>query len=465
MQGLGGLVHLNKDKVTAFATVIQGIIQMKIGLISPKGNFWGNNRYFQKYWHNNPDSASQRSYWTGLSSGLLVIAALTPEKYEVELADENLDVVDFEKDYKLVGISCMTQQATRAYEIADEYRRRGKKVVLGGIHPTVMPDEAKLHADSVVIGEVEYLWGKILVDFENNRLQDFYRAEKLVNMKDSPVPRFDLLDPKKYSSIWIQTSRGCPHNCNFCAASKVYGKKYREKSNEQIIGELQYCMKVFKNSRYYFSDDNFFVNKRKKYELLEKMLPLKIRWGATTDISIAEHEELLELAYKSGCNTVLIGFESLSGANLESIDKAKWKFNYREKYQEYIQKIQSYGIGILGAFIVGFDGDDSSAFDSIAEFINETHLYGAQVMILTPFPGTDLRDTLEKEGRITGNNWSNYTAFDVNYLPGKLSKDELERGVVQIFQRITQKENFMKNMEYFKNIHRSLQKKYKKEIS
>ncbi|MBN2037230.1 MAG: B12-binding domain-containing radical SAM protein [Chitinispirillaceae bacterium] len=434
---------------------------MKIGLVSPKGNFWGNNKYFQEYWHNNPNSASYRSYWTGLSSALLVVAALTPEKHEVELVDENFDPVDFDKDYGLVGVTCMTSQATRAYEIADGYRKRGKKVVLGGIHPTVMQDEAKQHADSVVIGEVEYLWVTILSDLENNRLKDFYRAEKLVDMKDSPKPRFDLLDPKRYTSIWVQTSRGCPHDCDFCAASKVYGKKYREKTNEQVLGELRYCTTIFKNGRYYFSDDNFFVNKSKKYELLEKITPMKIRWGATTDISIAEDEKLLELAYKSGCNTLFIGFESLSEANLESIDKAKWKFKYRDKYQEYIQKIQSYGIGILGAFIVGFDKDDSSVFDATAEFIIKNNLYGAQIAVITPFPGTRLRERLEKEGRITGNNWSNYTAFDVNYIPKNFNKDELERKAMGVYQKVINKENFIKNMEYFKNIHKKLQHQYR----
>jgi radical SAM superfamily enzyme YgiQ (UPF0313 family) len=454
------IINAEANKINLVKTKPGRGVVMKIGLISPKGSFWGNNKYFQEYWHKNPDSASYRSYWTGLSSGLLLIAALTPEKHKVELIDENFDAVDFDKDFDLVGISCMTQQAVRGYAIADEYRKRGKKVVLGGMHPTMMPDEAKQHADSVVVGEVEYLWATVLHDFENNRPKDFYRSEKLIDMKDSPVPRFGLLDPKRYSSIWIQTSRGCPHDCNFCAASKVYGKKYREKPNEQVIAELEYCMKILKNARYYFSDDNFFVNKKKKYELLEKILPLKIRWGATTDISIAEHEEILELAYKSGCNTLFIGFESLSSANLQSLDKAQWKFSYLEKYEEYIQKIQSYGIGILGAFIVGFDEDDDSIFDTTAEFIIKNNLYGAQIGILTPFPGTKLREKLEKEGRIIGSNWSNYTVFDVNYIPRNFSKDELEKKAVEIYQKVVSKESFTRKMEYFKNIHRALQNKY-----
>jgi len=429
---------------------------MKIGLISPKGSSWSNNKYFQEYWHNNPNAASYRNYWTGLGTGLLVVAALTPKHHEIELVDENVSPIDFNKDYDLVGISFMTQQATRAYEVADEYRKRQVKVILGGIHPTVLPEEAKRHADSVVIGEVEYLWGKILTDVENNRLQDFYRAEKLVDMKDSPVPRFDLLDNKKYLLAWIQTSRGCPHDCDFCAASKVYGRTYREKADEQIVKEIESAKTVFPNVRYYFADDNFFVNKNKRRRLLEKLIPLKIRWMAQTDVSIAEHDDLLDLAYRSGCIFLFIGFESLNAGSLRKVDKDEWKYKRLEKYPEYIRKIQSFGIGVQGAFIVGFDEDDSSVFNGVSDFIVENKLYGAQITILTPLPGTTVRLALEKEGRITGNDWRSYTGFDVNFTPRKMTKDELERGVVRIYQKITEKEVFLKNMEHFKDIHKKL---------
>ena len=160
-----------------------------------------------------------------------MVAALTPDKHEVEIVDENVDEIDFGKDYDLVGVSCMTQQATRAYAIADQFRKRKSKVVLGGIHPTLLPEEAKTHADSVVVGEVEYVWEKLLRDFEANRLQDFYQAEKLVDLRDSPLPRFDLLNAKKYSKVFIQASRGCPHDCEFCC--RVRGLR------EEVPGKTQ----------------------------------------------------------------------------------------------------------------------------------------------------------------------------------------------------------------------------------
>ena len=290
---------------------------MNIGLISPRGKLGGSNKYFQD-WCNGPAGGwldTFRNYNQGFSTALLVVAALTPDKHQVELVDENFDEVDFDKEYDLVGISCMTQQATRAYAIADEFRKRKRKVVLGGIHPTVLPEEAKAHADSVVVGEVEYLWEKMLRDCERFRLRDFYKSEEPVDMKDSPLPRFDLLDPKKYSSLLLQTSRGCPHDCDFCAASKVYGWRYREKSTAQVLREIEYGKSLFGDVPFYLWDDNFFVNKRRRRELLEQLISLNIRWLSQTDVSIAEHEDLLSLAYQGGCQLLFIGLESLRGEN------------------------------------------------------------------------------------------------------------------------------------------------------
>jgi radical SAM superfamily enzyme YgiQ (UPF0313 family) len=428
---------------------------VNIGLISPRGSFLGDNQYFREYWPSR-NLASFRDAWTGLSSGLLVIAALTPDQHHIALVDENIEELDFDKEYDMVGISCMTQQAPRAYAIADEFRKRKRKVVLGGIHPTLLPAEAKEHADSVVVGEVEYLWEEVLRDFQSNRLQDFYKAEKLVDMKDSPVPRFDLLDPKKYSRLWIQTSRGCSHDCEFCAASKVYGRAFREKSNAQVVREIEYGKSLFNSVHYHFADDNFFVNKKTRRQLLEQLASLNIRWMTQTDISVAEHDDLLSLAYKSGCIFLFIGFESLRGENLRHVDDRQWKHRYLSKYAEYIEKIQSYGIGVEGGFIVGFDEDDTSTFDAIANFAIENHLYGVECTILSPLPGTRLRDRLEKERRILDTGWEFFTGWDVTFVPKKMTKDELERGVVHVHRKITDEDVVLERLEHFKNIHRKL---------
>jgi radical SAM superfamily enzyme YgiQ (UPF0313 family) len=350
---------------------------MKIGLISPRASFVEANKYLREFWSSTPPP---RSYQESIGLGLLVVGALTPEKHEVELVDENVDEIDFAQKYDLVGVSCLTtQQATRAYAVADEFRKRRRKVVIGGVHPTLLPEEAKAHADSVVVGEAEYLWGKVLHDCENHRLQDFYKCEEPVDMKDSPVPRFDLVDPKKYTAVAIQTSRGCPHDCEFCTTPKLFGRKYKEKSTEQILREIEYVKSLFGSVRYWFFDDNFFVNKNQRRQLLQQLAGLNIVWGAITDISIAEDDDLLSLARRSGCRTLFIGFESLKGGNLWHIEK--WKHSYLNKYSEYIRRIQSHGIGVHGAFIVGFDEDDASTFDTIVEFVLENNLYGADISL------------------------------------------------------------------------------------
>jgi radical SAM superfamily enzyme YgiQ (UPF0313 family) len=198
-------------------------------------------------------------------------------------------------------------------------------------------------------------------------------------MKDSPVPRFDLVDPKKYTAVAIQTSRGCPHDCEFCTTPKLFGRKYKEKSTEQILREIEYVKSLFGSVRYWFFDDNFFVNKNQRRQLLQQLAGLNIVWGAITDISIAEDDDLLSLARRSGCRTLFIGFESLKGGNLWHIEK--WKHSYLNKYSEYIRRIQSHGIGVHGAFIVGFDEDDASTFDTIVEFVLENNLYGADISL------------------------------------------------------------------------------------
>jgi radical SAM superfamily enzyme YgiQ (UPF0313 family) len=429
---------------------------MNLALISPRGSSWSNNPQFKDFWENAQQAISYRNYWTGLSPGLLVIAALTPSTYSIKLIDENVETVDFSQCYDLVGISGMTQQATRAYQIADEFRKKGTKVVIGGIHATILPEEAKQHSDSVVIGEAEYSWPKLIKDFENGTLLPFYKSERIVDLNDSPIPRYDLLDKAIYSTIWIQTSRGCPHDCEFCAASKVYGRKYRNKSILQILEEISFIKKTFGDVRLYFSDDNFFVNKNLRQSLLEKLIPLKIRWMAQSDISIAKDAELLRLAQKSGCTFLFIGFESLSEESLRGLDSQNWKLRQSKHYSEYVNAIQTKGIGVQGAFIVGLDTDDATVFESITDFTIQNHLYGVNYSILTPIPGTRVREKLLSENRVLQTSWDNYTGYDVNFTPKKMSASQLQEGLINMYKRVTQKEVFLKNMAYFKKIQKDL---------
>jgi len=400
-----------------------------------------------------------RAFWSGFCPGLLTVAALTPGEYLIAVIDENVESIDFEVDYDLVGITFMTQQATRAYEIADRFRRQGVTVVLGGIHPTILPEEAINHADSVVIGEAEYVWPELIRDFEHQRLRPFYQSHRRVDLKDSPVPRYDLIRDKGYKNIWIQTSRGCPHDCEFCAASKIFGRQYRRKTTAQVIAEVKLVKEIFGNNvMISFSDDNFFVDRSKTLDLLNALIPLKVKWGTQSDISIADKEALLDLLRPSGCMLLFIGFESLHGDNLRNIDKHNWKLRRLAGYSEGIRRLQTRGIPVMGSFIIGLENDTQTVFDQLKKFIIDSCLAETNIGILTPFPGTALRQRLEKENRILPNLWDFYTGTDVNIIHKKLTKEEMEHALVDILQTVYAPEVRLRTMTYFKNIYRELGK-------
>jgi radical SAM superfamily enzyme YgiQ (UPF0313 family) len=398
------------------------------------------------------------SIWSGINLGLLIVASLTPDLFEIELIDENFEKINFDKQYDLVAITSITQQIKRAYEIADRFRKRGRTVVLGGIHATLMPQEAKKHSDSVIIGECEEIWPLFIKDFLNNNIQPFYRNKISIDLNNSPIPRYDLLNEKDYKIIWVQATRGCPKDCYFCAASKIFGKKYRHKKIDRIIEEINFIKKLFKK-KIAFADDNLFIQKDLSLQLVKELIPLKINWFAQTDISIAKNEKLLSLLYESGCKILFIGFESINKKNLKGIDKTDWKLSQLEQYKEYIKKIQSYGIGIMGSFMFGLENDDISVFKKTSDFIIENNLFASQFTILTPLPGTGLRKKLEKENRLISNDWNKYTFLDVNFKPLKMTIEELYKGTFECYKRVYSKKARLKIAWHFKNIYREVKRK------
>jgi radical SAM superfamily enzyme YgiQ (UPF0313 family) len=429
---------------------------MKIALISPKGAFLSADPEFAKFWENAETLTTYRQVWSGISLGLLVIAALTPKHFELKFIDENFEDIDFDKSYDLVGISAMTQQATRAYQIADEFRKRGIKVVIGGIHATVLPEEAKQHADSVIVGEAEETWPRFIEDCLNGNVQPFYRTTESIDLAKSPIPRYDLLQPQNYKTIWIQATRGCPRDCEFCVASKVYGLKYRHKTVEQVVREIEYVKKIWENAKINFADDNMFVDRKYSAELVKRLMPLKVKWSAQTDVSVAQDEDFLELIRRSGCISLFIGFESLSKENFNSLDRHRWKLQQLEKYPAVIRRIQSYGIGVMGAFIIGFDNDDTSIFKKTMNFIIKNRLFAAQVTILTPLPGTRLREKLKKEERVLNNDWKCYTGFDVNFIPKQIPPQVLQQDLLKVYRGIYNKEIRLQIAKHFKDIYLNL---------
>ncbi|MFH1782631.1 MAG: radical SAM protein [Candidatus Omnitrophota bacterium] len=432
---------------------------MKIALISPKGKFFESYKEYKDVWMGISKDSLYRKFHSGFGLALLTIAALTPKSFKIKLIDENFDSIDFNEKFDLIGLTGMTQQALRAYEIADEFRKRGIRVVIGGIHATVLPEEAKEHVDSVIIGEGEELWPKFLDDFKRGNIKPFYKTSNLTDLSKSPVPRYDLLNPKNYNVVWIQATRGCPHDCDFCAASKIYGFKFRHKKVGQVIEEIKAMLKIWgRGILVSFTDDNMFVDRKYSVELVEKLIPLKIRWFAQTDVSVARDENFLKLLRKSGCAFLFIGFETLSKEGLTFIDRTNWKVKQLSFYKQAVNAIQSNGMGVFGAFMLGLDSDSLSIFDKVIDFIDENNLYASQITILTPLPGTRLRERLKKEKRLLSKNWDDYTFLKATFTPNLMTAKELEEGLFKVYRGIYNRRMNIKRAKYFKTIYANLTK-------
>jgi radical SAM superfamily enzyme YgiQ (UPF0313 family) len=357
--------------------------------------------------------------------GLTLLAALFPKNYEVKIINEVIEKIDFDLPVDLVGITALTCVIRRAYEIADRFRQRGVKVVLGGVHPSLLPDEAKEHADSVFIGEAEGMLEKLIEDFEGGELKPFYKNREWSDLRGMPLPRRDLLS-RRYRSFFkaIETTRGCPNRCEFCSVPTINGKRYRVRPLEEIEKELSQIVK--KKGEYLFlADDNVTAKKDYAFGLFEIFKHHQVKWMGFTTLQIAENERLLKSARESGCISLFIGFESLLQENLDGVSK---RFVNTEELSELIKVIQGHRIGIHGSFIFGFDGDDPSIFGKTVQFVQRNNIELPTFSILTPFPGTPLRKRLEEEGRILDYNWSHYDMSHVVFRPQKMTVQQLQEG-------------------------------------
>ena len=376
------------------------------------------------------------------SLGLLTLAGLTPKNFEIEyheIADlRNTD--ELPEHFDLVAISTFTAQLKEAYQIADFYQSRNIPVVMGGIPVSLLPDEVKQHCASVVVGEGEPLWPQVLADFERGDLQPFYVQTPRggYDLREAPMPRFDLLDPAKYNRITVQTSRGCPHKCEFCASSILLTPRYKLKPVEKVIAEIREIKKIWSRPFIEFADDNSFVHREHYKRLLRGLVKEKLRWFTEADINAAKDDELLGLMRDSGCQQVLIGLESPRKTSLNGVElHNNWKMRQRENYFAAVQRIQSYGITVNGCFIFGLDGDTPEVFDEVLAFVKESGLYEVQVTFLTAFPGTPLYQRLKQEGRIIRDKaWELCTLFDINIVPKNMTVAELQSGFVGLVKRL-----------------------------
>lgn len=420
-------------------------MKKKIGLIAMSG-VRAKNEELTKLGLTLPGFVERNKVIASMPSlSLLTLAGLTPDKYDVdyrEIADLN-QAGALPDDYDLVAITSFSAQIFEAYRVAEQYREVGASVVMGGLHVTSLPEEAGRHCDSVVVGEGEPVWRQLLDDFERGRLQPVYRAvpNGAFDLNRAPMPRFDLLDPDKYNRITVQTSRGCPHRCAFCASSILLTPQYKLKPVEKVIDEIHAIKTIWPKPFIEFADDNSFVHRAHYKRLMREMAKEKLRWFTETDVSVARDPELLAMMRDAGCQQILIGLESPRRTSLSGVEmKADWKARQREQYLEAISRVQSYGITVNGCFILGLDGDTPDVFDDVLGFVRESQLYEVQVTFLTAFPGTPLYRQLKQEGRLLHDGeWDRCTLFDPNVQPRDMSLAELQSGFLKVVKTLYSK--------------------------
>jgi len=357
---------------------------------------------------------------------LPVLASLTPPEIQVEIIDEYFEEVPFDHPADLIGISLLTPHAPRAYQIGDEFRKRGKKVVMGGIHASALPEESLNHSDAVVVGEAEGVWPQVLEDFKNGKMRGIYCSPQFPDLKGLPFPRYDLLKKDRYRlfkvNFPIQAGRGCPFKCEFCSVTKFFGGRYRWRPVEEVVQEIRRN----KLKKIFFVDDNIVGHRAYAFELFKALIPLKLRWGGQASLNLAKDEELLNVAAESGCKLLFIGVESISNKNLTDCGKNFFK---ADEISEHFSKIRKRKILIRASIIFGMDGDDPDVFHRTAKFLIQEKVAYAEFNILTPMPGTDLRKRLEAEGRIMDFDWSPYDGLHVVFRPLLMGKEVLEKGL------------------------------------
>ncbi|MFO8055770.1 MAG: radical SAM protein [bacterium] len=370
---------------------------------------------------------------------LPILAARAGPEFDVKIIDEAVDDIDFSHRPDLVGISVITQTAPRAYEIGDIYRKMKVPVVVGGFHASFFPDEALEHADAVVMGEGEYAWDELLEDFLAGRMKERYQSDKPHNLVGLPRPRLELMRRSAYGlPNVIETARGCPHACSYCAVSLFWGRRFRFRPVEEVVDEI----KAMPPGELAFVDDNIAGSHKRAKKLFEALIPLKRRWSSQSDIRIGEDPELLDLAARSGCKWLFIGIESIKPENLAKVGKSK--VNVVEKYRESIARIQKAGIRVFGSFILGFDDDDESVFENTVKFCRETRMEAANFYIYTPLPFTQLYRDMEEQNRILHRDWGKYDCNHVVHQPGGMSAEELLEGYLKTYKAMYSPRSILK---------------------
>ncbi len=384
------------------------------------------------------------------------VAAVTPSDIEVKIVDEAFEKIDFDQRADLVGLTAQTPVAPRAYQIATEFKKRGVPVIMGGVHASMLPDEALQHVDAVVVGEAEEVWPDLIEDMRKGQLKRIYQGNGFIDPSKLPLPRRELLNDNFYFPLkLLETTRGCPYHCDFCGVSKFFGFRYRNRPLSEIDRELtalfpkgskmnpipKRILSLFSRDLPYFLkrrllyiiDSNVAGDRRFALDLVSLLKQYDLLWWGHAPVSVAFDPNLLEGFSQSGCIALNVGFESFSIKNLQTMGKG---FNQPSRYAEAAKRIRDQGIGIMGTFIVGLDDDDPGVFQRIIDFCNNERLDWALTFIMAPYPGTESYQRLEKEGRIFCRDWEKYDSLNAVYHPILMSVEELENGMRRVWKEV-----------------------------
>jgi radical SAM superfamily enzyme YgiQ (UPF0313 family) len=361
-----------------------------------------------------------------------VLAALTPEDWDVAIVYETIEDIPFDTDADLIAISAMGVGLWRGLQIADEFRRRGKSVVVGGPMASLVPEQVLERADAVCVGEAEGVWERILADFDAGRLGGVYRAEPRATWT-SPVPRYDLIAAKPIGFFLpVLAGRGCPYRCEFCSIAAAHQGRYQRRAIAEVVRDIE-AAKALGFHRILLLDDNIASDKPFALELFAAIEQLHIKWMGQCAVSIADMPDLLAAAVRSGCTTLSFGLESV---NQESLERANKRFAEVAGYDRALATIRAAGIDVSTEMVLGMDGDGPDTFDRTADFVLESRITLPRFYILTPIPGTPLYDRLLAEGRIIDEDFGHYNAAEVVFQPAGMSVDELRAGYWRVYERV-----------------------------
>ncbi|CAN5568690.1 radical SAM protein [soil metagenome] len=382
----------------------------------------------------------RRLHLPGLTFPML--AAVTPDDCELRLVSETVHDIPFDEPWDLVGVTGMGSGIVRGWEIADEFRRRGRTVVMGGIAATLAGPELSLrHADAVVLGEAEETWPRVIRDVQDGKLDSVYQAERRPPIDQLPVPRYDLMDRSRLGK-WrpVQATRGCPYTCDYCSITAFFDQRYRKRPVDQVVRDVRAAKRA--GSRYIaFIDDNIGVDWKYCAELWEALIPEKILWISQCSLHIADRPEMLKLARRSGCRLLSFGIESVNPESLREHDK---EWNRPERYREAVRTIKRHGIEVSTEMIIGMDGDDASVFQRTFDFIMQNEIMVPRIHILTPVPGTPLYERMQREGRMISEDFGRYSGGQVIFRPRHLDPEELQAGYWKLYEQVFSRRNILK---------------------